>query len=208
MSGEGYRADMERLRKIDPRDWDPKLQELVKPDERTPLENGLMRFYAHRPELAIGLSSFMGALKRNRQLPERLMELMRLRIAFHNQCRSCMAIRYRDALDDGLTEDLVCSLERPMEAPDLTEREKVAIRFGELLASDHLRIDDELYARMNELFTEGEIVEIGLYASACVGLGRWAATLHMVEELPDAFQTADVAPGALAPWGNDTVTVR
>jgi alkylhydroperoxidase family enzyme len=199
---------MERLRMIDPEDWDPDLKAAVKPDERTALENGLMRFFAHRPELAMGLGAWGGALKRNRQLPERLMELMRLRIAFHNQCRSCMAIRYKDAQNDGLTEDLVCSLEKPYEAPDLTEREKVAIRFGELLATNHLAIDDEMYARLHEHFTDGEIVELGMYAALCVGVGRWAATLHMVEDLPSAFQDTQVGYGALSPWGNDAVSVR
>ncbi len=31
---------------------------------------------------------------------------IRLRIAFHNQCRSCMAIRYHDAIDDAVYDDL------------------------------------------------------------------------------------------------------
>jgi alkylhydroperoxidase family enzyme len=199
---------MERLRMIDPQDWDPVLKNAVHPEERTDLENGLMRFFAHRPELALGLGAFSGALKRNRRLPERLMEVMRLRIAFHNQCRSCMAIRYTDAVNDGLTEDLVCSLEKPYEAPGLTDAERAAIRFGELLASNHLSIDDSVYAELHKHFTDGEIVEIGMYASLCVGLGRWAATLHMVEELPEAFKEAEVGYGAIAPWGNDAVIVR
>ena len=56
-----------------------------------------------------------------------------------------MAVRYPGALADGLTEDLVCSLEKPYEAPDLTEAERAAIRYGELLATDHLGIDDSVY---------------------------------------------------------------
>ena len=193
---------------IDPQDWDPVLKNAVHPEDRTDLENGLMRFFAHRPELALGLGAFGGALKRNRQLPERLMELMRLRIAFHNQCRSCMAIRYRDAINDGLTEDLVCSLEKPYEAPGLTDAERAAVRFGELLASNHLAIDDSVYEELHRHFTDGEIVEIGLYAALCVGVGRLAATLHMVEELPSAFQDTEVGYGAISPWGNDAVVVR
>lgn len=199
---------MERLRMIDPKDWDPQMRAAIRPDDRTPIENGLMRFFAHRPELALGLGSFGGALKRNRQLPERLMELMRLRIAFHNQCRSCMAIRYNDAVNDGLTEDLVCSLEKPYEADGLTDAEKAAIRFGELLASNHLAIDDAVYAQLHEHFSEGDIVELGLYAALCVGVGRLAATLHMVDELPEAFQEEPVGYGALSPWGNEAVAVR
>jgi alkylhydroperoxidase family enzyme len=193
---------------IDPQDWDPVLKNAVHPEDRTDLENGLMRFFAHRPELALGLGAFGGALKRNRQLPERLMELMRLRIAFHNQCRSCMAIRYRDAINDGLTEDLVCSLEKPYEAPGLTDAERAAIRFGELLASNHLAIDDSVYEDLHKYFSDGDIVEIGLYAALCVGVGRLAATLHMVEELPSAFQDTGVGYGAITPWGNDAVVVR
>ena len=45
-------------------------------------------------------------------------------------------------------------------------------------------------------------------SSLCVGLGRWAATLHMVEELPSAFQNVAVGYGAVTPWGNDSVAVR
>ena len=199
---------MERLRKLDPSEWDASLRAAIKPEERTPLENGLMRFFAHRPELALGMGGFSGALKKHRRVPERLMELMRLRIAFHNQCRSCMAIRYRDAVSDGLSEELVCSLEKPYEAAELTPAEKATIRFGDLLASNHLALDDAVYAELHRHFDEGEIVEIGMYAAFCVGFGRWAATLHMVEELPKAYQDAPVGEGAIAPWGNDAVLVR
>jgi AhpD family alkylhydroperoxidase len=199
---------MTRISRIEPEDWDPELRTAFKPHERTPLENGLMRYFAHRPDLAKGLASFSGSLKRNRRLDPRLVELVRLRIAFHNQCRSCMAIRYTDALDAGLTEDLVCSLEKPYEAPDLTEAERVAIRFGELMASNHLAIDDALFARLHEHFDEGEIVELALFSALCVGVGRLGAVLHMVEELPDAFQAGDAAPGAVTPWGNASIVVR
>ena len=66
-----------------------------------------------RPELMAGMANFGKVLKDNRTLPDRLCELMRLRIAFRNQCRPCMSMRYGTAIDDGLTEDLVCSLEHP-----------------------------------------------------------------------------------------------
>lgn len=199
---------MTRIPQIDPADWDPELRSIIHPEERTPLENGLMRYFAHRPDLTRGLISFTGALKRHRTLTPRLVELVRLRVAFHNQCRSCMAIRYTDAVDDGLDEDLVCSLERPYEAPDLTDAEKAAIRFGELFATNHLAIDDDLFDRLHEHFTDGEIVELALNVSLFVGVGRLGAILHMVEELPPAFQEGDIAPGSLAPWGNDAIQVR
>ena len=152
----------------------------------------------------LGMMQFAGALKVHRQLPEKLVELVRLRVAFFNQCRSCMAIRYTDALEDGVTEDLVCSLERPQEAENLTPAEKAAIRFGEAFATDHLRIDEAMYAGLREHFSEAEIVELGMTCAFFVGFGRLAATLHMVEELPDAFRQE----GVVAPWGEERVIVR
>jgi AhpD family alkylhydroperoxidase len=195
---------MTRVAKIAPEDWDPRLRAALKPEDRTEIEQGMIRFLAHCPDQVLGMMQFAGALKVHRQLPEKLVELVRLRIAFFNQCRSCMAIRYTDALEDGVTEVLVCSLERPQEAENLTPAEKAAIRFGEAFATDHLRIDEAMYASLREHFSESEIVELGMTCAFFVGFGRLAATLHMVEELPDAFRR----DGVVAPWGEERVVVR
>jgi len=195
---------MTRIAKIAPEDWDPRLRAALKPEDRTEIEQGMIRFLAHCPDQVLGMMQFAGALKVHRQLPEKLVELVRLRVAFFNQCRSCMAIRYTDALEDGVTEDLVCSLERPQEAENLTPAEKAAIKFGEAFATDHLRIDEAMYASLREHFSESEIVELGMTCAFFVGFGRLAATLHMVEELPDAFRRE----GVVAPWGEERVVVR
>ncbi len=196
---------MTRISKIPQQQWDPRIREAVKPEQLTDLEQGLTRIFAHCPELSLGLMGFAGALKTNRTLPERLVELVRLRVAFFNQCRSCMAIRYRDAVSDGLTEDLVCSLERPEQADDLTPAEKVAVRYGELMATDHLAADDAVYDELRRHFSEPEIVELGMICAFFVGFGRLAATYHMVEELPPAFQAE---AGRISPWNNDATVVR
>ncbi len=198
---------MARLAKIEPEDWDPRLQAALKPQDRTPLEQGLMRYFAHTPDLALGVGALGGALKRHRTLPDRLVELVRLRVAFHNQCRSCMAIRYTDAVRDGLTEELVCSLEQPFEAPGLTDAERVAIRYGELFATNHLAIDDALIDQLRQHYTEAQIMELGITVAFFVGFGRLGATLHMVEELPDAFR-GEVTDGPVAPWHNEAIVVR
>lgn len=195
---------MSRLDKVDPKNWSAELRDRVNPDQLTELEQGLTRYWARRPDLLEGLHAFAGGLKLNRTLPERLVELMRLRIAFFNQCRSCMAIRYTDAVDDGLTEDLVCSLERPAEAENLSAAEKAAVRYGELMATDHLSADDAIYAELKAHFSQEQIVELGMLAAFFVGFGRLAATYHMVEELPAAFQQSD----PIAPWGNEAVVVK
>jgi AhpD family alkylhydroperoxidase len=198
---------MTRVTKLSVEELPSEFRVSVRADDKTPLELGLSRFFGHQPEMAAGLHKFAGSLKVNRSLPPRLIELVRLRVAFFNQCRSCMAIRYPDALNDGLNEGLVCSLEKPAEATDLSDAEKAAIRFGELFATDHLAIDDAVYAELRKHFTDAQVVELGLNVALFVGVGRFAATLHMVEELPDVFQDTEVGHGAVAPWGNDHVVM-
>ena len=195
---------MTRLRKLSIDELPDDIRSSSRADEKTPLELGLVRIFAQTPELLKGLSGFSSALKTHRTLSPRLVELVRLRVAFHNQCRSCMAIRYPEALSDGLDENLVCSLEKPMEADDLSERERLAIRFGELFATNHLEIDDAFYDLLKQHFTEPEIIELGFNVALFVGIGRFAATLNMVEELPARFQQ----PGEVVPWGSDAVIMR
>ncbi len=185
-------------------EWDPELRELVGADQRTPVELGPMPINAHRPGLAKALVAHHAALWTDRLLSDRLHELVRLRIAYFNQCRSCMAIRYPAAIADGLTEELVCSLEQPAEAPDLTEAERAALRYAELMATDHLAIDETVYDHLRQHFSEEEIVELGFLAAFCVGFGRLAATWHVVDDLPTRFREDQF----VTPWGGNAVTLR
>ena len=196
---------MARIEKLALDAWDPALRDMTQADDCSPLEQGLMRMFAHCPEQAKGFVAFAGALRANRLLPERLIELVRLRVAFHNQCRSCMAIRYVAGRLDGVSEDLVCSLENPPAADDLSDAEKAAIDYGERLATNHLSIDDAVYDNLRRFFSEAEIVELGMNVALFVGFGRLAASFAMLEELPERFRDLS-AP--VAPWGNPAIEVR
>src|ERR1700738_3220780 len=147
---------MTRLTKVPVEQWDAELRALTHADGATPLEQGPLRIMAHAPGMAKALAIFGASLWQNRTLPRRLVELVRVRVAFHNQCRSCMAIRYQSAVDDGLTEGMVCSLERPQEAPDLTPAEKAAIHYADLSSTDHLAITDATFDELREHFSEAE----------------------------------------------------
>lgn len=188
---------MSRISMIPAAAWPAELRNEVGVDDRAPLEHGIMRIAAHRPSIALGLIAFGKGMGRDALLPPRLVELVRLRIAFHNQCRSCMAIRYTDGQADRVSEELVCSLARPMEAPDLTEAERAALDFADRFATDHLSIDDVVYASLRAFFSEGELVELGFHCARFVGIGRLAATWNMIEDLPSEYRDPKAL---LAPW--------
>jgi hypothetical protein len=98
-----------------------------------------------------------------------------------------------------VTEDLVCSLARPDEAPDLTDAERAAVHFADLFATNHLAIDDAVYDDLRQYYSEGELVEIGLNCALDVGVGRLAATWHVTDDLSEYFRNGDGE--VLAPWG-------
>jgi AhpD family alkylhydroperoxidase len=195
---------MARIRMLTAEEMAPELRELVGAEGKPPIELGTLRIYAHRPELAAAYARFAGAIKAPGLLPARLVELVRIRVAFHNQCRSCMAIRYNDGIEDGVTEDLVCQLEMPEEAPDLTSPERAALRFADLLATDHLSIGDDAIAGLREHFSEEEVVELGMNIALFVGFGRLAMAWDMVDDLPERFHDRE---GRITPWGGDDAVI-
>lgn len=141
--------------------------------------------------------TYVKALRENGTLPRRLVELVRLRISFHNQCRTCMSVRYADAMEDGVTEALVCSLEKPQESDDLTAAEKTALAFADKFAPDHLSITDEQFAGLRDHFNDAEVMELCFDVATFVGYGRMNAVLAMTDDLPGEYQD-DCA--VLAPW--------
>ena len=190
---------MPRLHSLPLDQWDQELRAMLKVDSAPmpEVQRTILGIYANAPQLSKAFFAFEGAMWRAFTLRRRLLEMVRLRIAFHNQCRSCMAMRMEPALQDGLTEDLVCSLEKPPESPDLTDAEKAALRFADLFATNHLAITDETVETLRSFYSEQEIVELSMLCAFCTGYGRFAAVYGAVEDLPESFQ--DVTQPT-APW--------
>jgi AhpD family alkylhydroperoxidase len=153
--------------------------------------------YSQASTIAGPYLQYMRALRENGTLPRRLVELLRLRISFHNQCRTCMSIRYSDGLDDGLTESLVCSLEKPQESDDLTSAEKAALAFADKFATDHLSITDDTFALLYAHYSVPEVMELCFQVATFVGYGRMGAVLAMTDDLPTEYADPDAI---LAPW--------
>jgi AhpD family alkylhydroperoxidase len=188
---------MSRIPSLPVDQWDPELRAMTQGMSMTPQEKLTSGVMANAPHISKAIGLFLATAMQGRKLSRRLIELVRLRLAFHNQCRSCMAMRYQSALDDGLTEGMVCSLEKPMEAPDLSEREKVALAFTDTFAINHFAIDEKTYTNLQQHFSNAEIVELGMFIGFYLGTGRFAATLDMVDELPKAYQDKSKK---VAPW--------
>jgi AhpD family alkylhydroperoxidase len=192
-----------RVPTIDPTAFRPDLAEAVGwPTAADRVALGALPAWAVAPDLALAFINFQRTLETHAALPVRLRELVRLRVAFHNRCRSCMAVRSGAAIAAGMTDSAVCSLERPEEADDLTDAEKAALVYADLVATDHLAVDESVFTYLRRYFNDREVVELGVHVGLCVGFGRLAATWDLVDDLPASFRADDAAP-----W-SDGVTVR
>jgi AhpD family alkylhydroperoxidase len=125
-----------------------------------------VQIWAHRPGVAIAWLSALEEMHLRSCLPERLRELVRLRIASITTCEVCMLARKSDAVTE---EDLACL---SADDPRFTAAERAALRYAELFAGDYFAIDEALFAALAEHFTTEQIVELNLYCALMLAGGR------------------------------------
>jgi len=188
---------MSRIGELPFEQWDTRLRSGVVQSELSPLENKSRSMLANAPHMALASGAFQVIAGKEQKLSDRLLELVRLRVAFHNQCRSCMAMRYQKEGEQVVSEDLVCSLEKPMEAPNLTDKEKAALAYADVFATNHFAINDDTFNTLRKVFSDAEIVELGMWCAYYVGFGRFLSCLDLTEDLPKVYQDKSKR---VAPW--------
>jgi len=87
-----------------------------------------------------------------------------------------MTVRYAGARQAGLTEDKIAALDH-LDSDVFTPRERAALRFADLMATEHLKVDDAVFAELRRHFSEAQIVELGVSTAMFVGFGRFNAIL-------------------------------
>jgi hypothetical protein len=89
----------------------------------------------------------------------------------------------------------VCALEAPEADEDLTDRERAALAMPiDYRSLDS--IDDLLFVRLGEHFSELEILELGAHIAFYIGFGRVAMSWDLVDDLPESLR----ADGLVGPW--------
>ncbi len=167
----------------------PEIAGLVAAVEEQTGDSTALRALAHRPDILGPFAQFYWNLQTTGQLDRKLIELFRLSIAQINQCRNCLAGRYQDSIDEGLTEEMVAALPDAENSPLFTEREKAAISYAQKMATDHYSVGDADFARLYEHFSVEEVVELCVDVAQFIGVGRMFAVI-------DAMNVACEIPGA------------
>jgi AhpD family alkylhydroperoxidase len=146
----GYEEDylMSALSELPIEEWDPNLRKLMEGQSNvSSMEKRSRSMTAHAPNMRLANNAFMEAAMNGRKISRRLLELVRLRVAFHNRCRTCMAIRFQSALDVGLQATQIEELPVPIKeaggAPSLYHTDENQGEFHER----HRQADRGIQAR-------------------------------------------------------------
>jgi alkylhydroperoxidase family enzyme len=83
-------------------------------------------------------------------------------------------------MQQGLSDENYNSVQHYHDHPDFTDRERLAAEYAERFAIDHTSVDDELWGRLQSVYSDPELLELTMTIGFCVGMGR-------------AFQVLDVA---------------
>ena len=82
------------------------------------------------------------------------------------------------AVQQGMTEEMVDSL-ADIGSANIMERERLAVRFAELMATDHNSIGDKFFEELRSEFTDPEIFELGMITGQFIGYGRLLSILDL-----------------------------
>jgi AhpD family alkylhydroperoxidase len=148
----------------------------------------VMKAFALAPKLAEGASAYDSAVW-NSTLDWRLHELVRMRIAQINECTVCLGWRTPQAIEAGVTDELLAGVDRAAELDVYTDAEKVAIEYAARFATDSANIDDAFMDRLKTQFDSGEIVELTLVIGKYLALGKFMQVLGLDQACNLGFDT-------------------
>jgi len=138
-----------------------------------------LQIFAYKTMQIIMTNAARGMMGKKSLLGARIVELIRIRSAQLGECQPCMQSRKHDSITD---EDVACLIDPG--GSQLTEQERLAVKFLDLLSADHHAIDDEVYRELGEVFTAAQIVELGFTCANTMGVHRFIHTLDVFGTSP------------------------
>ena len=144
-----------------------------------------LQIFAYKTMQIIMTNAARGMMGKQSLLGARIVELIRIRSAQLGECQPCMQSRKHDSITD---DDVACLITPG--GSQLTEQERLAVAFLDLLSADHHAIDDEVYRELGKVFTAAQIVELGFTCAQTMGLHRFIHTLDVFGTSPPVIAYA------------------
>ena len=152
-----------------------------------------VEIWAHRPKMMSGMGKFQQAVRKGNAVEERLKNLVELKGAQMIGCEFCVDLGSQICRNSGLTDQELLALPRYRESDLFTERERLALDYTVGVMQTPVDVTDELFSRVQEHFSDEQLVEITALLTvvnldrfnAAFGVGSAGFSEGMVCVLPD-----------------------
>jgi uncharacterized peroxidase-related enzyme len=178
---------------VDVEELPPDLRHMVQ--RWAELEDGdpnFIRTLANSPDMLRRFVPFYSPMVRKGVIEHRTKELVRINIAFHNQCKYCMATRYGSGRRAGIDEPLVDQIP-DYEHGGFTERERAALAYSDQLVFDLPEVSSDVVDRLRGSFADAEILELTWAICLWIETGRLFAALDVPYAGPGSTAMPSVA---------------
>jgi len=129
------------------------------------------------------LGRAMLALQREVQtsgLEHSLLELVKIRASQINGCAYCIDMHTKDARALGETEQRIYALSAWHETPFFSDRERAALEYAEAVTRvGETHVPDDVWARVQQLFSEDELVSLTFALVTINGWNRLAVAFRI-----------------------------
>lgn len=149
--------------------------------------------YAQASPVALKALFALEAVVKHLGLEAALIAIVKLRASQINGCAFCIDMHYREARDNGETEQRLNLLSVWREVPFYTVREQAALEWTEavtLVSESH--VPEGVYTRACEQFSETELTNLTLAIVAINGWNRFSISFRKVPPLAPANEPTPV----------------
>jgi alkylhydroperoxidase family enzyme len=137
-----------------------------------------VEIWAHQPKMMSGMGKFQQAVRKGNSVDERLKYLVELKGAQMIGCEWCLDLGSQVCRNSGFSDEELLAVPRYRQSDLFTEREKVALDYTVAVMRTPVEVSDELFARMQEHFTDEQLVEITALLTV-VNLDRFNAAFEI-----------------------------
>ncbi len=119
-----------------------------------------VQLWAREPKMMSGMGKFQQAVRKGNTVEERLKNLIELKGAQMIGCEFCVDLGSQICRNSGFSDEELLALPRYRQSDLFTEHEKLALDYAVAVMRTPVEVTDELFARMQERFSDDQLVEI------------------------------------------------
>jgi AhpD family alkylhydroperoxidase len=126
----------------------------------------MFKTLAHTPALALGVAGFLKSLLGNSALPGWYKELIATRMAWWNNSQYAISAHGLSAKQKGANDEQIAAAKGDCQEGPFTDSEKLGFVCADRLHHSGCELDDDLFGRLKNVFSDAQIIELVVTAAA------------------------------------------